>query len=595
MAFKKLLALAAGACVVSSGEAVHELTVSTANGPVVGFVRGTTGTFWGMRYAEPPVGNLRYRRPQALNQTWTKPWNATVRKADCGHYEDCLYLNVYTPVSALKPGAAKRPVMVYIFGGGFTKGDSWSSGLFDGQMLSQQYEMLVVTMEYRLSQYGFLALDALRHEDEYGSTGNYGVQDQQESFRWIQRNIANFGGDPSRVMIYGQSAGADSVMWHLVSPQSEGLFSAAALSSGTASVTWFFQPYELANAFNEELAAHMGCPNTGPSGYAQQLSCLRSKSTEEMEAASKALRASKPGGGPAVRSPLYPMMPYGPVIDGSDHGLLDVPINLANAGRFLKVPLIVGANNNDGSLFDDLIPDMVPNTTWPAFRNPENVPRFKEWMLANYTAEVDAVYSEQEYRDSILPGDAFESRMIRDLMFMCTGRALSTAWTKHGVPAYLYAFNYYWGLWDKVSIGDFHGGEGVFFFRALELLALGKILGPASHPLQMANIVGCKWASLLFNGDPNGGADQSQWPPNCKEVHRKFEAWPVYSLEQRNYYALQAEPKVHAISSTNRYPDDLFPRDPKCDLWDRLDPVLPFIGQVPRQLIKAETASSLVV
>ncbi|CAE7519512.1 ACHE [Symbiodinium necroappetens] len=117
-----------------------------------------------------------------------------------------------------------RPVLVWLYGGGFSVGDSYSMGLYDGQHLAWKHEVVVVTLNYRLCVLGFMALDALQNESSTGSTGNHALQDQQLALRWVQANIRNFGGDPDRVTLFGESAGAFSVMWHLVSQKSAGDF-----------------------------------------------------------------------------------------------------------------------------------------------------------------------------------------------------------------------------------------------------------------------------------------------------------------------------------------------------------------------------------
>lgn len=131
---------------------------------------------------------------------------------------------------------------------------------------------------------------------------------------------------------------------------------------------------------------------------------------------------------------------------------------------------------------------------------------------------------------------------------------------------------------DKVAhLGDFHASEIPFVFR--NWLTLVQGLAPLSNPWKMADIMSCKWASFAYTHDPNGGKNESAWPPNCGIVNRELSLWPQYSLDQRLYYVLRDDPEVLQVLADNRYPDDIFPRDPKCDLWDQISASLPWVRE----------------
>lgn len=558
--------------------------VSTASGPVQGVLRGSAVTWWGIPFAEPPVGDLRFRSPQPLKRTWTTPFQASKIPALCpqfivkelvllGH-EDCLYLNVHSPRNPRTKGPLA--VMVWFYGGGFTLGDGYEFGLYDGQHLAERHDLMVVTMNYRLGDLGFFALDALKNEDPNGSTGNYGVQDQQLALRWVQQNIAGFGGDPGRVTIFGESAGAFSVMWHLVSPKSKGLFRAAVMESGTTSVNFFFQPYHDATQMYQDISAIAGCPSSP-----QQLSCLRAlpahKLLNQTLEALRAIANKQDPDKPAYRSPLWPIMPNGPVIDGSEYGLLDVPLRLVQAGRFNEVPLILGANENGGSIFEPMLPMLIPGIIWPASLRPKEVQVAFDYFFASNASAVAKVYTAEEYDSAAWAADSRLSRMVRDMLFLCPARALATSFVQKGLPAFLYVFHFDFGLMDQVShLGDFHAAELPFVWR--NWLEYVKALVPLQSPYDMADIMSCKWASFAYNLDPNGGEDETLWPPNCNEVNKRYSDWPRFDVSQRLFYSLKAKPEVHAILADNIFPDDLFPRDPKCDLWDKLSAYLPWQG-----------------
>ena len=204
----------------------------TTTGTVRGVVESDHRLFAGIPYAAPPVGPLRFR-PPAPAKAWTGVRDATKPGPRCiqdpggdpefGRQsdEDCLTLNVWTPAATGPP----KPVMVWIHGGSFTGG---SGKIYDGQWLVARGDIIVVTINYRLGTLGFLAHPALGPP---GEVGNYGLEDQQAALRWVRDNIANFGGDPEKVTVAGQSAGGMSVCDHLVAPGSKGLFRAAIIQS----------------------------------------------------------------------------------------------------------------------------------------------------------------------------------------------------------------------------------------------------------------------------------------------------------------------------------------------------------------------------
>jgi para-nitrobenzyl esterase len=233
--------------------AVFAVIPATANRTMridSGLISGQTNSdgvtsYLGIPFAMPPVGNLRWRPPQPV-----EPWNG-VRKAD--HFgascmqdemgvrlpwsrgfmtqgpisEDCLYLNVWTPS---RSGAKKLPVMVWIYGGGYSEGSS-EVAVYNGEKLATK-GVVVVTFNYRVGPLGFLAYPALTAESPHHASGNYGLLDQIAALKWVHRNIARFGGDPSKVTIFGQSAGAGSVGILMASPVAKGLFQRAITESG---------------------------------------------------------------------------------------------------------------------------------------------------------------------------------------------------------------------------------------------------------------------------------------------------------------------------------------------------------------------------
>ena len=240
--------LAAGACAfllsASAARATDRLVVATDRGKVKGTLSsdGQVRAFLGIPYAAPPVGPLRWKPPQPA-ANWPGIRSATSFGSHCmqpklyadmifrdpGQSEDCLTLNVWTP--ALNKDA-HLPVMVWIYGGGFTTGGT-SEPRQDGEHLARK-GVVVVSMNYRLGVFGFFSLPGIASESAKHAAGNYGLMDQTYALEWVRRNIAAFGGDPGQVTIFGESAGSMSVSAQMASPLSQGLFARAIGESGGA-------------------------------------------------------------------------------------------------------------------------------------------------------------------------------------------------------------------------------------------------------------------------------------------------------------------------------------------------------------------------
>ncbi len=242
--------------------------VQLHSGPVKGKVEGGIRIFSGIPYAAPPVGHLRWTPPQDV-MPWTEVRSGIDPVPSCpqpkqnpsGSFsEDCLYLNVWTPA---KTPADKLPVMVWIHGGAFNFG-SGTLPEYNGKNLAGK-GVVVVTINYRLGPLGFLVHPLLSKESPQGVSGNYGLLDQIAALRWVQRNIASFGGDRNRVTIFGQSAGSRSVALLMISPLSKGLFHRAIAQSGGPIIgSEYLSPLFAGNMANvstmgEMLAARLGC------------------------------------------------------------------------------------------------------------------------------------------------------------------------------------------------------------------------------------------------------------------------------------------------------------------------------------------------
>src|SRR5712692_213306 len=340
---KKLMILVAITARTLSAQTPPRVTVD--GGALAGTIDSASGVlvFFGIPFAAPPVGPLRWRPPEPAPH-WSGIRPATTLSHNCmqvhvwddidpftaGVSEDCLYLNVWTT----KAGSSgpRRPVMVWIHGGGFFAGFGGEER-HNGARLAEKGAVLV-TFNYRLGPFGFLAHPGLAAESPHHASGNYGLLDQIAALQWVQRNISRFGGDPRRVTIFGESAGGMSVGVLMASPLARGLFQRGILESGTG--IGGLERRDSAEAAGVRLAGLLDVTGNGSEALAQ----LRAMSADTLLAAVRMSRPAAPGPGAAV--PWH----AGPVVDG---WVIPTPVDSALASRKDRpVSVIVGYNGNEG-------------------------------------------------------------------------------------------------------------------------------------------------------------------------------------------------------------------------------------------------------
>ncbi|KWX57474.1 carboxylesterase [Mycobacterium sp. NAZ190054] len=366
------------------------LTARTA-GPVRGSVAEDHRLFAGIPYAAAPVGPLRWQVPEPP-APWQGVRDATAFGPRCmqdlagdielGRHtdEDCLNLNVWTPAG---DADAPRPVMVWIHGGSFVAG---SGGIYDARRLVSRGDIVVVTVNYRLGALGFLAHPSLGAP---GRVGNYGLADQQAALRWVRDNIANFGGDPDRVTVAGESAGAMSVCDHLVAPDSQGLFDAAVIMSGPCQAQ---VSLPVAEQRSVEYAAGLGCADR-----ATAAECLR----------------ALPGN--RLRTPVWYYGIGEDQLSGPVTGSAALPVDPVAAfgeGRAARVPVLMGTTRDEWTLFVALqyLRDGTDYT-------PQDYPR----LLAG-TFGPDAQAVAERYPLSAFPSVALAyAATVTDGVFACPG------------------------------------------------------------------------------------------------------------------------------------------------------------------------------
>ncbi len=494
-------ALALGLLAAGCGGSAESLAqVRLDSGPISGAEEAGIWSFKGIPYAAPPVGDLRWEPPQPVTP-WTEPRSCTSFGAACPQpksgemfyldvgptNEDCLYLNVWSPARSAKE---RLPVMVWIHGGSFTTG-AGSMAAYGGQNLAKR-GVVVVTINYRLGPLGFLSHPALSAGSDLGVSGNYGLLDQIEALRWVQRNAAAFGGDPARVTVFGESAGAISILDLLVSPLAEGLFQAAIVESGImldlgfgVSTTGSLEEAEKAGeAYGQRLGVD-------PAGDAATQ--LRSLTPDQLLA--------QAGGAETL---LDTGLTWKPVADGVV--LPDLPTRLWSEGRQTKVPLLIGSNKDEGNAFLQGL--AIPPALYEAYMRR---------IFGPYADEALALYPVLQPED-VMPA---LSRMLTEVGFASTARfaagAMSGSTTTPSAPSYLYEFT-------RVPLGNplgaFHAVEIPYVFGNAGLFAsLGK-LEQADNDLSAA-IMGY-WARFAAGGDPNGeGAPP--WPPYAPATDQYLE------------------------------------------------------------------------
>jgi para-nitrobenzyl esterase len=458
-----------------------QVMVTTDKGVVAGSGTSTMREFLGIPYAAPPIGNLRWMAPQPA-AAWSSPLTATSFAPHCAQpaspfgtastSEDCLYLNVYAPV-----GAGPFPVMVWIHGGALLVGQS---DLYDPTALVGS-GVVVVTINYRLGPLGFLTHPALAAAN--GTAGNYGLMDQQAALKWVQTNIAAFGGDPENVTLFGESAGGLSTLSQVASPLAAGLFQKAIIESGAYVLT----PPTLAAAetLGRNFASAAGCGN-------QTAACLLALPVGAIVANSAAIQVA----GTTL-----------PTVDG-----VLLPATLADAftaGNFNKVPMIEGSNQHEYSLLsavsiDEMLGHQLNASEYPGYIN------------ATFGASLGPlVQITYPLTQAFTPAWTYDDALT-DWLFACHGRSVAQLVTAQGVTAYTYEFaDVNAPVTNNIpprsdGFGAFHSAEIQYVFPSANYrIYYGAPLTAAQIALS-TQMVGF-WSQFARTGNPNA-AGNTVWP-----------------------------------------------------------------------------------
>ena len=503
--------------VISAGARVaHTQTSAADSTPTVklasGILEGTHfgsrqdgAAFVGIPYAAPPLGKLRWKPPQPVKK-WNKPRHATQYGPACpqlpagwfpdiGWNEDCLFLNIWTPQLSAR---AKLPVLIYFHGGSNTQGYSQMTPL--GLSLAPG-GVVVVSANYRLGPFGFLALPALTAESQHHSSGNYGLLDQLQALRWVRQNIALFGGDPNRVTVMGQSSGAVDICLLMASPMATGLFQGAIMESG-----------DCQSVYNEEIRTPI--PYNLISGTGEQSGDLLARDLGVAQGAAGLRRLRTISAGEILKAWRQDQrVHFDAIVDG--WVVPEQPARIFAQGRQTRIPVLVGSNADEATVF--------------GHGGPKTVEEYRK-----YLSEDTGSYSAEEFRAYPAAADADvppEYLQLQSDTFAYGAYSMAQAMTRAGQPAYLYSFTYA-ESGKRAHLGAYHGEELKFLSDSFpadwEYSRDDEMLGEA---------IRAYWTQFVKTGNPNSPGFP-EWPaygagPNqCMELGRSVRTRPVESRVQ---------------------------------------------------------------
>uniref|UniRef100_A0A8D0GXD4 Carboxylic ester hydrolase n=1 Tax=Sphenodon punctatus TaxID=8508 RepID=A0A8D0GXD4_SPHPU len=501
-----------------------DIIVTTKKGKIRGMhlpvLGGTVTAFLGIPYGEPPIGRLRFKKPQP-REKWADIWDATKHANSCYHNidktfpgfpgsemwnpttnlsEDCLYLNVWVP----SPKPKNATVMVWIYGGGFQSGTS-SLNVYDGKFLARVERVIVVSMNYRVGALGFLALPG---NDE--APGNVGLFDQRLALLWVQENIASFGGNTKSVTLFGESAGSASVSYHILSSKSHPFFTRAIMQSGSANAPWAALTPSAARDRTLTLANLLGCLS---SNETEVIFCLQSKDPQDMlDNEVSVLRYNS-------LLKIY----FAPTVDGDF--LTEMPETLIQRGHFKQTQLLVVVNKYEGMSFlvygapgfskDD--ESLINKTEFDAglrFSFPTSSDLGLESIIFHYT-DWKNESNPENYRDAM-------DDVIGDYNIICPVMEFTKHFVEGGNNAFFYFFEH---RSSKLALpewmGVMHGYEIEFVFG----LPLERRVNYTKPEEILSRSILRYWASFAKSGTPNG-------------TQINGTRWPIFTSTEQKYLTL---------------------------------------------------------
>ncbi len=486
--------------------------VETPSGALQGRSEGSLRVFKGIPYAAPPVGPARWRPPSPM-PPWPGARDATGFGPACiqptrrvesiyandlpATSEDCLTLNIWAPA-----GARRAPVFVWIHGGALAGGSSMEA-IYDGARLATD-GIVVVSINYRLGVLGYLAHRELSAESPDGISGNYGLLDQMEALRWIQRNIGAFGGDATNVTIAGESAGGLSVMYLMAAPSARGLFSKAIAQSAYMISTPELKQHRFGAPSAEEVGTYVATALKAP-----DIAALRAMDAQALTDAAAAARFA----------------PFG-AVDG--HVLPRQLVDVFDRGEQARVPILAGFNSGEIRSLTFLAPPAPASTA-----EYEQVIRDRYGDLA---AEFLRLYPGSSVRESILA-------TTRDALYGWTAERLVRKQSELGLPSYLYLFDHGYPTADAAGLHAFHASELPFVFGTFDRTPpLWPKIPATPQERQLSEAMIGYWSSFARTAQPRA-ANAPDWPAyGSTEAYMLFRDGPQPAAHlMPGMYALHEE------------------------------------------------------
>ncbi|XP_049617622.1 cAMP-regulated D2 protein [Syngnathus scovelli] len=517
--------------------------VLTKTGAIKGITADKAHIFYGVPYSDPPVGAYRWKPPRPVSP-WKGVYDASFPKAPCMQAcrgpiaaecprnvsEDCLYLNIFVPrdVNFSSPLRSPLPVMVWIHGGDFIAGSA-SKPLYDGRFMSNFTHTLVVSVEYRLGAFGFLVSGK---DPKTSAVGNYGILDQQAALLWVQRNIAMFGGDPSKVTLFGESAGAQSVSLHLMIQSSKPLFKQAVLQSLPFSIPLKTRhdALKLGKDFTKKTNCSVG-----------DIVCLLSLTPQavleaQMKTSSKLVNPFRF---------LEVFETWGPFIDGDL--IQEQAVVAFQKGHWHKEKaVLLGTTSEEGVIF-----------VYGVFNKPVSAVESIMYVTAIFKQHSLRIlhkylplYRDSDRRDML-------AQIVTDFVFLCPSRRSARAGTEAGSRAWMYVFDHVTSdprVWSGLTFcyrHVCHGGELPYVFGSAPVANFTLTSGEKL----LSNRMLCYWGAFAHTGDPSSRVGQTTF---CRE--QRLPVWPRYS-DTSGWLLMNLTLRSHAQVET---------RSHVCDFWDHL-------------------------
>jgi para-nitrobenzyl esterase len=482
--------------------------IETNTGKVQGYIEKDIHIFKGIPFAEPPIGELRFK-PPVKKERWEGVLDATeygpialqgnfplvdllhqILPQEFQESEDCLTLNIWTP----KTDDKKRPVMIWIHGGGFIA-DGSSNLIFNGSSLAIRGDVVVVSINYRLGAFGFLYIP--------GITANAGLLDQIAALEWIQRNIEVFGGDSNNVTVFGQSAGGGSCLSLLGIPLAKGLFKKAIVQSAP-----ILQRNPTIRSTND-LMIKLGLKS-------RDITTLRKLKAEDIIKAQNIVMKE------SLETDEGEFMPFRPSVDIEGNTLPIHPLEAIKNGEGKNVDLLIGCTEEEAKLHS-FSPEEKNLTA-------EKLESSITYLLTPLDLPIESKTLIQKYINAmrnlrpITPVDVY-SAICSDLMFRIPDIHIAEAKSKHNPDVYFYIFTWPSPLFKGAS----HFGEVPFVFGTLNIRGMKSIFGRGSEAKKLSEKIMDTWIAFARNGNPN---------------HSNIPEWPVYNTEKRATMMIGKEFKV---------------------------------------------------